>query len=392
MSAVPEVPNRPTVECRCEGGARVMGEAQGRALQQKIVGVWGRLSELEAFRLAQPAQLPYEHFLKFAERNAAQALVPALERSSPEMLARLNGIAAGAGLPLESLCLLNALEASLSSTEGNVVPAPIGACSAVAVRGSGMSEQETIIAHNFDYVPLLQPFYTLRESRPRNGFRSLEFLVAPQAGAVDGVNEKGLCITLNYAFVTDIATPAPLISMAIADALANCATVPEAAERIARQSRWGAGMLMLADAAGDIASLELSNTLSTLRRPKAGQEWLVFTNVFNCPETCALQVADTAVYSSGAPLPLRGKPVLQWHAERACRLEEILQARSPRGPVELAAVMADHGANNQPDGSSPCVHTDYWRTTACLQWFPARRSARVSYSAACQAEYVEFGL
>ena len=43
-----------------------------------------------------------------------------------------------------------------------------------------------IIARNFDYLPLVQPFYVLRESRPRDGFRSLEFTVAPLGGAVDG--------------------------------------------------------------------------------------------------------------------------------------------------------------------------------------------------------------
>jgi hypothetical protein len=30
----------------------------------------------------------------------------------------------------------------------------------------------------------------LRESRPRGGFRVLDFVVTPLAGAVDGVNEK----------------------------------------------------------------------------------------------------------------------------------------------------------------------------------------------------------
>ena len=72
---------------------------------------------------------------------------------------------------------------------------------------------------------LLQPFFMLRESRPRDGFRSLDFALAPQAGTVDGVNEKGLAITLDYAFVVDPVTPNPLVTMLIADALASCTTV-----------------------------------------------------------------------------------------------------------------------------------------------------------------------
>jgi hypothetical protein len=35
--------------------------------------------------------------------------------------------------------------------------------------------------------------------------------------------------------------------------------------------------------------------------------------------------------------------------------------------------MADKGPAGSPDTGSPCVHGDYWFTTACLQLFPARR-------------------
>ena len=249
-----------------------------------------------------------------------------------------------------------------------------------------------MVAKNFDSIPLVQPFFILRECRPRNGFRSLEFTVAPMVGAADGVNEKGLCITLDYAFATDAGSPAPLITMVISEALAKCASVSEAADFIVRQPRWGAGMLMLADASGDLASVELTNTRSAIRRPAAGQDWLLFTNVCRCEETCAVQVPAAAVFSERVPRALRGRPVLRWHEDRARRLEELVQAQKPIGPDRLAAIMADHGPNGTPDGASPCVHTDYWRTTASLQWFPARRSVRASYTTACEADYVEFAL
>jgi hypothetical protein len=308
------------------------------------------------------------------------------------VLARLRGIADGSGLPLRSLCLMNAMEAFISSMEGRTVSVPLGGCSAVAVRRSLAEKGEPMVAKAFDYLPLLQPFYILRECRPRGGFRSLEFAVAPQVGAVDGVNEKGLCITLNYAFAADAGTPAPLITMVIAEALAQCASVNEAAEFITHQLRWGAGMLMLADASGDLASLELTSTRTAIRRPAAGQDWLLHTNVCRCPETCAVQVPETAVFSERVLSALRGKPVLRWHEDRACRLEDLVQTQKPIGPERLAAIMADHGPSGVPDGASPCVHTDYWRTTASLQWFPARRSVRASYSLACEADYVEVSL
>jgi hypothetical protein len=38
------------------------------------------------------------------------------------------------------------------------------------------------------------------------------------------------------------------------------------------------------------------------------------------------------------------------------------------------------------------MHSDYWNTTASLQWFPSRRGLRVSYSSTCQASFTELSL
>jgi hypothetical protein len=113
--------DRPFVECRCEGEAHEMGLHQGRALRQKIRKLRLCLRQLEAFRAEQPLWLPYPLFLRLAEARCAKALLPALNRVSPPMLARLQGLAAGSGLPLRSLCLMNAMEAFLSSMEGRTV-------------------------------------------------------------------------------------------------------------------------------------------------------------------------------------------------------------------------------------------------------------------------------
>ncbi len=196
-SPTPQKIAPPRVECRCSGDPREMGLTQGTALRGKILGAHQILRHLEVLRLEQPWWLPYPLFLKLAERKAEKFLVPALQQSNPAVLARMQGIAEGAGLPLGSVCLMNAMEAFIGSVEGRTVAPPLGACSALAVRGTRSRTGEPIIARNFDMPPLLQPFFMLRESRPRDGFRSLDCAVAPQAGTSDGVNEKGLAITLD---------------------------------------------------------------------------------------------------------------------------------------------------------------------------------------------------
>jgi hypothetical protein len=103
-------------------------------------------------------------------------------------------------------------------------------------------------------------------------------------------------------------------------------------------------------------------------------------------------VADAAVFAGRVPRALLGQRVLQPHRDRAGRIAGLVRARGVLGPDDVAVVMADHGPAGAPDGASPCVHTPYWGTTACLQWFPASRRVRVSYSAACAAEYVDLAL
>lgn len=383
-------PNR--LDVICSGSHREMGLAQGDSQRLKILAARTALEELESFRLEQPWWLPFRAFRRVAEWRAERILASPLGKQYPQSSSRLLAIAEGVGVRPGTIYLLNAIEALLSAVRGHVIVPPPGACSAVAVRGSRSSTGEPIIAKNFDYLPLVQRFYVLRESRPDSGFRSIEFTVAPLAGTVDGINERGLCICNNYAFTVDTAAPTATISMVIAETLDRCGTVTEAADWIAAQPRWGAGLLMLADASGDIASLELSSTRCQVRRPVNGEDILFHTNAFSCPETRAVQVPWEAVFTEHAPASLRGTRLHESAEVRDCRLAELLRHSAPLGPDELAAIMADHGPDGVPNDNTLCVHSDYWNTTASMQFFPRRRSMRVDFTSACQARFHELEL
>jgi isopenicillin-N N-acyltransferase-like protein len=382
----------PQIDVVCEGRLRDMGLAQGAALREPIRAARQRLFDLEAFILKKPRWLPCGIFRSLAERKSRQYLAGALRQHAPEVLEQLAGLAEGAGVPLRAICLMNVLEAVLSSAQEAALPVPAGGCSAVAVRGSRSATGEAILAQNFDYLPLIQPFYTVRDNRPQGQLRSLDFTIAPLCGTVDGMNERGLCIVYNYAYAVDAAPPAPTISLAIAEALRRFGTVAEAVEWIASRPRTGAGILMLADAAGDIASLELSNTRSHLRRPEGGDDFLLRSNVFFAEPMQEVQVSRDAVYTRAAPAALRGSRVLASHEKRDRRFAELLRGTGRFGPDELARLMADHGPAGVPETTTPCVHSPYWNTTACLQFFPRSRTMRVAYDFACRAEYREFAI
>ena len=371
------------VEAVCQGSAKEMGFSQGEAVLEKIHSARNALAQLEAFRLQQPWWMPYRAYLRLADFKASRFLE---QCNNAEMSERLAGIAEGAGLSLQAICLFNAMEPLLSAV-GGCTACP-GACSAVAVRGRRSATGEPILARNFDYLPLVQPFYIVRESRPKGRLRSLEFTTAPLAGAVDGMNEEGLCIIYNYAFAIDEqSAAAPPISIAISEALERCGTVTEAAQWISSRPRCGGGILMLCDASGDVASLELSSTRSYLRRPAAGEDVLFHSNAFSSSTMREVQVPWDAVYTKKAARPLRGRRLHESSALRDRRFSQLLAEVDVIDINRIGNIMADHGSENMPSDYTPCVHGSYWFTTACLQFFPRERRMRVAYSSACCADF-----
>ncbi len=392
MTDISSIHTRATVVAAiCEGSPREMGLAQGAAVRSKIHSAREALADLEAFRLQQPCWLTYSVYRWLAEQKASRFLSAPLARDFPAMNERLIGIAQGADISLKGVLLINALEPLMSSV-GGCAACP-GACSAVAIRGHRSQSGEPIIARNFDYLPLVQPFYLVRKSNPNKGLRTVEFTTAPLAGAVDGMNEAGLCITYNYGFTTDQPNvPAAPISMAISMALQHCSSVSQAADFISSMPRWGGALLMLADADGDIASLELSSTRHHLRRPGIGEHVLYHTNAFSNPRMQEVQIARDAVYTTSAPTPLRGRRLHQSSELRDRRLQQLLAETDVFDVDQLSALMADHGTDSTPGDHTLCVHGSYWFTTACLQFLPRSRRIRVAYSTACQARFEDVEL
>jgi hypothetical protein len=316
-----------------------------------------------------------------------------LKRDFPDAHRRMSGISAGSKVSMRMLHLLHALEPMMSDLKRCAAAPVLGGCSAVAVRGKRSATGEPIIARNFDYLPVVQALYTVRESRPQNGLRSLDFTIAPFAGAVDGVNEKGLCITYDYAYVTDFSGigTAP-ISVAISEALQRCATVTEAADWISSRPRWGGAILMLADAGGDIASLELSNSRSQLRRPDLGTDVLFHTNTFFTEEMRSVEIASEAYFTDGAPPPLRGRRIQESATVRNNRFGQLLNERETFDTDTLTKIMADHETGGRPGDTAICKHSDYWNPTATVQLFPLSRRMRIAFDSACRAQYTEIAL
>ncbi len=370
----------------CEGSPRQMGLQQGEFFSDAIFAAVDNCTRLEQFRVDSPAWLPRSLFLMIGKYKARKLLRRPLLRDYPEMSARLNGIADGSKAGRGTLYLANAIEAMLSSVAKRVALPP-AACSAVAVRARRSAFGEPVIARNFDYLAVVQPYMVLRRMKPTALFRSLEFTVAPLVGCIDGINERGLCITYDYAYTTDYGRPSGTVGMLISSALERCSTVDEAAKYISSRPRWGGALLMLADASGDIASLELSGNHSFLRRPENGEDTVFHTNRFTSAKMRAVEVHDQAVFTK--PADVRGVRVHESADRRHARLGELLQGNQLLDSERLLSIMSDHGANNKPGDTTLCVHGPLRTTVATMQHFPQSRRMRISLGSACEANFVD---
>lgn len=322
-----------------EGDAFARGTGQALACPETAPAV----REAVRGRLAQ-APARDARMLRFldAQREATVRLAPEAERE-------IAGIAAGFGLEAEEVfdflhlgCLAD-LAAAPVDTDG---------CSAFAAGG--------VVAKNRDFRPehkALQRVFALAD--PAWGGRRvlcLGSLGAPGAWS-SGMNSDGLALA-----DTQIATadhgPGILRYFLMNRLLARCATVEEALAEIAALPHAGGGSLVLADAAGDAAWVELRHS----RVDVARGAWVAHTNHY----TAAPEALAPVAHSVG----------------RLAVLRAALAAGVPRDPRALLATHAPEAVCRHAPDPSP--------TLAGAVWDCRDRSAWIADGPPCASGWARF--
>jgi len=322
------------------GDARARGLGQARACPEASEAVRASIRD----RLAElPTRTPRMQRFLAAQWEATRRLVP-------EAIAEIEGIAEGFGLAREAVfdvlhlgCL-----ADLAA-----VPADADGCSAFATGG--------IVAKNRDFRPehaRLQRVFA--HADPAWGGRQvlcLGSLGAPGAWS-SGMNSDGLALA-----DTQIATadhgPGVLRYFLMTRLLASCATVEEALAAIGRLPHAGGGSLVLGDATGAAAWVELRHTRVDITRGAA--------------------VARTNHYT-GAPEALA--PVA--HSAPRLALLEAALARDPgQEPRALLATHAPTALCRHPPDPSP--------TLAGAVWDCRGLTALIADGPPCSTAWTRFG-
>lgn len=285
-------------------------------------------------------------------------------------LAMLHGMADTLALPWEQFfpyTIASYLTDRLKSLQG-----PEG-CTSWAAAGEATRDGAPLLVKNRDYRPDHLPLQCLARVRPADGHAYLCLTSAGSPGVFSsGINAAGLAVADTHVVSKDIGPGIARYSLMM-QILERFSATAEAAAYIRALPHFGDGTLVLADAGGDMAAVELAHSAQALR--PAQDNFVVSTNHFSAPQTAPLWVDSN-------PPRLQGNSL-----RRRQVVEAALQAA--RGQVDVPwaqALMAQHG-----DGlSAICRHPEleaHSVTISTVVFLPRQAALHVTSGLPCQSPY-----
>jgi hypothetical protein len=219
----------------CAGAPRDLGFDQGRACGATLRAAWRASPRLERWPLA----------LGAAERRLGREL----SRHFPHLAESLAGLAGGAGVPRSWL---------LRRVAGAAPPGPgreTAVASAVGTAGLLAASQDGP--------------WIVRRSRPEGGHAAVELARPWQVAASAGVNETGLAVVAVAGRGADGRAGAPACLLA-QDCLQRFSTLDAALDWCRVRPAGGVAGILLADARGELAGIDLRGGARRILRPEQG--------------------------------------------------------------------------------------------------------------------------
>ncbi|MBL8698498.1 MAG: hypothetical protein JNK67_09000 [Alphaproteobacteria bacterium] len=314
------------------------------------------------------------------ERSDVRAFISgqrnATERLYPEVLDEIRGIADGFGLSAESV--FDYLHCSSAMDLAQLEEHRPDGCTSFAVTAQDGS---ALVAKNRDYRPEHIPIQrVMRHVDPSWNGRQL--LVIGSLGSPgnfsSGMNSDGLAVTDTASRTTDMGVGMHRYFL-LTWLLIHCRTVDEAITAIRRMTHTGSGLLLLGDAGGMVAAVELGHRAVGFELKSSGR--VGRSNHFVTP---AMAPRNLAVPSSTSS---RANSIARFPC-----LERLLDALPEPPSVDHArAVLAYHGADG---GTAFCRHggDDLSTTIAGAVWDTRRRRLVAAAGNPCQAPWRRYDL
>lgn len=281
---------------RVSGDPRAMGFAQGRAVRDEIRAALG------AAGATRRGRMPLSLRPLVSGPVLGAGMGRELVRHYPHLSERIQGIARGAGASIESLMAL-----FVRAAEGRVEPTLSDPAPAAARAGDDALVCRPLARSVADPV--------VRHSRPEVGFASVELTLPWLATSLVGVNEPGLAVA-----VAPVAPPtratAPSVLLLVQECLQRFHDVAGGVDWCRKRPASGAASIVLADAAGRVAVVDVRGPVRELRRTDTGVVTAGGCDDRHAALRKALETADPAAVAA----PEIGTRVVASPGERSLRV------------------------------------------------------------------------
>ena len=264
-------------------------------------------------------------------KNQAHKYMPFAQERYPQYVEEMMGIAEGAGVEMDDIAVLNAMEAVTMDA------LHLTKCTSFAVNGERTADGHVLIAHNEDWLPEDEGDVFLVHASPDD---EPPFLAMTYGGLIPniGFNAHGIaqCCDSVYPIDSRIGIPRLVLSRAV---LAS-RTPSEAVRRCLVPRRAAGYNHLLAHESGEIYSVEVSARQFAILY--AENDYLVHTNHFRDPQLRSIESEPDELISTRI---------------RYFRTERLVKSTTKHTIRSLQEIQRDHV--NIPD--SICNHDDTTR-------------------------------
>ena len=345
------------------GSHQQMGQQIGEAFREKVVH-----SVENAKALLADA---YEtlHLTWEGSQIQARKYIPFAQESYPQYVDEMIGIAEGAHVSFDDICVLNTMEAVTSDA------LHLTKCTSLAVNQRRTKSGNVLAAHNEDWVPEDEEDVFLINARLDD---EPPFIAMSYGGSLPniGMNAAGICQMCDSVYPNDsrIGTPRIIVSRAVlaATSLSQAIRLTAAPLRAAGYNH------MLVHESGELYNIEVSARKFAMLY--GGQEgWIAHTNHYLDPTMQQIESEPEEMVSTR----------IRYH-----RAERLLSEVDCHTINSMQDVLKDH--INLPD--SICNHAvvgdplDREKTICSLVMDLTERKLYACWGNPCQNDYIEYTL
>lgn len=371
-----------------------LGVQQGRYCQL----LFGKLNmmkimrELTFIQKAKPIGGPpfnfvFSRLMKYGGRKMLQTI----SSMFPEQYERLEGMAEGYGITPEKLSEFLYFE-NFSGDCRNDMTSP-GCTGGIINKGP-----QSFLLKNFDFPWELGEYQTVRythfPSGKHNSYVSQGIIAVPHA--VSGLNEKGLSISMNSAYASDIKHSAVPSGVMVQHCLEECDTAEEAKEILLEVPLSAGWIFLILDKNRHGIVVEKTHEKKAFReiKPEDGDAILYASNTFIEEETLEAQLPHDTIWTVRGEI--NGAPVIQLSDWRYKRMRDLLiKLKQKDGKIEIEDMMKILGDHEDPPDSewieSICRHSDVYKTLSSIIIEPDKKHLFIRDGNPCEpAEMNEY--